>query len=72
MTVEEAKAKIADFNSMYDKIEYYGIVKYAPLSVENEYYAFLAKNDNDNVYILLDIYNSVLTFVTAEQLGIKN
>jgi len=87
MTVDEAKAKIVDFNSLYDKIEYYGVVKYAPVSAENEYYgvvkyapvsaeneyhAFLAMKDDNNVYILLDIYNSVLTFATAEQLGIKN
>ena len=65
MSVDEAFGLIKNVGdgAWYDEIEYYGVVKFAPGDVQNDYYAFLATLDNDNYYILVDIYNGVTTFV---------
>ena len=72
MTYDEAYSLVNNtFGSLYDSIEYYDMVKYAPGDVLNDFYAFLVTKDDDSHYILIDIYNGVATFVTANDLNIK-
>lgn len=72
MTVDEAYSLIYGvYGSLYDKIEYYDIIKFAPSEVSNDFYVFFSTKDDDSYYILVDIYNGVTTFVTVDDLNIK-
>ena len=72
MTSNEAYSLVNDtFGSLYDSIEYYDMVKYATGDVLNDFYAFFVTKDDDSYYILVDIYNGVTTFVTADDLNIE-
>ena len=71
MTSDEAYSLVNDtFGSLYDSIEYYDRVKYAPGDVLNDFYAFLVTKEDESYYILIDIYNGVATFVTEDDLNI--
>ena len=72
MTVDEAKAIVADFSILYDRIDYYGIVKYKLGDIVNNYYAFLVENDDVSLYLLIDMYDGIIFYVTPKELGIEN
>lgn len=72
MTVDEAYSLVYGvYGSLYDKIEYYDVVKFALTDVLNDFYAFLVTSGDDSYYVLVDIYNGVTTFVTADDLNIE-
>lgn len=72
MSVDEAYSLVHNiYGTLYDKIEYYDMVKFAPGTVLNDFYAFRVTFDDDSFYFLVDIYNGVTTFVTADDLNIE-
>jgi len=72
MSIDEAYSLVNNmYGTLYDEIEYYDMVKFAPVDVLNDFYAFYVTFDNDSYYLLVDIYNGVTTFVTAADLNIE-